>query len=321
MSVDTNLAESVPAPASADGVIPQHSCPGCLSERHRLGYKNGYPQALCHHCGVIFTIGAPKETFTQALYDHYYDCARFKIEPASTASLERLSRSFEPFRFTGRWLDVGYGEGALLNIAQSLGWTCHGVEISPQSLEYGRTRGWNVSNDIWNLDFPEPGFDVVTMVEFLEHVTDPGGYLSAAVRSLRPGGLLYLTTPNARSLNRLCLGLDWSIFSPPEHITIWTARGLRSALSREGLACRRIRTDGFNPSEIMTRLHQIGGSPAGISQRFSMSRNEAAFALNAAFSSSAYRRAFKRGVNSCLSALGVGDTLKIWATKENRGKC
>src|SRR5262249_32162170 len=151
-------------------------------------------------------------------YEQYYDHARFETEQAPAASLGKLAASFEPFRWTGRWLDLGYGEGGLLSAAESLDWRCYGVEISPQSLDYGNRRGWVVSSDAdRDPRFPEAGFDVVTMIEFLEHVQDPQSQLSAALRWLRPGGLLYVTTPNADSLNRRCLGLEWSIFKPPEH--------------------------------------------------------------------------------------------------------
>jgi hypothetical protein len=100
--------------------------------------------------------------------------------------------------------------------------------------------------------------------------------------------LLYLTTPNAKSLNRRCLGLEWSIFKPPEHITIWTARGLRAALSGAGFQCRRTRTEGFNQCEILSRLRrelaplQPRGRKGDVEP---VDRNETGFALNQALSS------------------------------------
>src|SRR5262249_55919580 len=142
--------------------------------------------------------------------------------------------------------------------------------------------------------------------------------LSAALRWLRPGGLLYLTTPNANSLNRRCLGLEWSVFKPPEHITIWSARGLRAALSRAGFQCRRTRTEGFNPCEILSRLRrelallQPGGRKGDVEP---VDRNQTAFALNQALSNGLFGRGIKRGINGCLSALGIGDSLKVWAVK------
>jgi SAM-dependent methyltransferase len=255
----------------------------------------------------------------EELYHHYYDRALFDVDPASAASLERLAASFEPFRRSGRWIDLGYGEGGLLAAAEKLAWSCYGTEISPQALHYGTQRGWIVSSDAdQDPRFPPEGFDVVTMIEFLEHVHDPQAYLSAALQWLRPGGLLYLTTPNANSLNRLLLGLDWSIFKPPEHVTIWTTCGLRTALLRAGFLCNRIRTEGFNPCEVLARLcRELPHLRRAVSESdvAPVDRNQSAFALNRALSSSPLRRAIKRGINDCLNAFRIGDSLKAWAVK------
>jgi SAM-dependent methyltransferase len=243
-------------------------------------------------------------------YDHYYDRARFELPLATAASLERLVQSFAPFRCTGRWLDIGYGEGGLLEIAEQPGWSCYGVEISPQALAYGKQRGWVVAADgEADLCFPLQGFDVITMIEFLEHVLVPAQFLQAAARWLRPGGLLYATTPNAGSLNRRLLGLEWSIFHPPEHITIWTARGLREALAQSGFQTRQIRTEGFNPCEILARWRSRGG------RAVMADRNQTALSINRALAHNPWRRALKAGINRGLSALRIGDSLKVWALR------
>ena len=295
---------------SAPALEATIACPACCSLLYRnMGSKDEYAMLQCSTCRVIFlNVPAGNDAVTE-LYDRYYERARFEIPAAAAASLERLVKSTEPFRKTNRWLDVGYGEGGLLGIAQHHAWNCYGKEVSPQALGYGQEQGWTVTNVEDDPRFPDAGFDVVTMIEFLEHVPAPDLFLHAAARWLRPGGLLYITTPNAESLNRRLLGLQWSVFSPPEHVTIWTARGLRLAMTNAGFRVRRIRTDGLNPTEIIARLRHNDQSDAPIS------RNTAAFALNSAFSSSRSRSAVKAVINRCLSAFRLGDTLKVWAVR------
>lgn len=285
------------------------SCPGCLETGAvPFGTKNGYPFSRCRACGTAFAQrnGAAEEI--GELYDHYYDCATFEMPAGSERALTSLVRSLARQRSTGKWLDVGYGEGGLLSIAARDGWSCHGVEVSPAALEHGRRRGWEVTDDP-GLDprFAPGSFDVVTMIEFLEHVSSPDEHLKAAARWLRPGGVLYLTTPNCVGLNGRLLGVDWSIFSPPEHMVIWTPRGLRAALSRCGFQVARLRTTGFNPYEVYRRIRAT--SPAGPT----MSRNDAGFALNASFTSSPIRRVMKDVLNTGLSSLRLGDDIKVWA--------
>lgn len=289
-------------------------CPACRSRNHRtIGIKSNYALSQCSTCRTVFLNAQTIKDNVTELYDHYYERAQFELPAAAAASLEKLVKSSEPFRQTNRWLDVGYGEGGLLSIAERHGWSCYGTEISPQAIEHGRRRGWIVStNAEQEPRFPQSGFDVVTMIELLEHVAAPHHFLEVAAKLLRPGGLLYITTPNAGSLNRRILGLEWSVFSPPEHMTIWTGRGLRRALMSAGLHVKRLRTDGLNPCEIIARVRRPNQSASA------GDRNRAAFALNNAFSSGPLRRAVKAGINRCLSAFQAGDTLKVWAVRTGR---
>jgi SAM-dependent methyltransferase len=305
MLVDTHKAIS-------DRVfVVEGTCPACGTDKvESVGHKNGYAFSKCAECHVVFTTVRDHGEAVADLYDHYYDNARFAPPPVVEASLDRLVRSFGPFRNTNRWLDIGYGEGVLLGIAEGRGWDCSGTEISPQAIEYGQQRGWIVTSNVEDDPrFPASGFDVVTMIELLEHVAKPHDIFQAAARWLRPGGLLYITTPNANSLNRRLLGLEWTIFSPPEHVTIWTACGLRHALRNVGFEIGRIRTEGLNPCEIIARLRRGNNSSQPVD------RNTTAFALNSAFSSSSFRRGVKKSINRCLSAFQAGDTLKVWAVR------
>ena len=197
----------------------------------------------------------------------------------------------------------------MLAVAEGRGWVCYGTEVSPRSLEYGRKRGWVVATDGGAAPrFGKGMFDVVTMIELIEHVTTPLRFLEAAAAWLRPGGLLYLTTPNARSLNRWLLGPTWDVFAPPEHLTIWTAGGLRRALAGEGFRQVRIRADGFNPYWVMARVR-------GRSENTAANRDQVARELNEFLSGTLLRRALKRGINSGFTAFGIGDSLKVWAVR------
>jgi SAM-dependent methyltransferase len=277
-------------------------------------HKSGYPLLRCRACGtiVVDAVSPP----TAALYDSYYDRPRVPTPAAAAASLARVVRSMAGSRTTGRWLDVGYGEGALLSAAEAEGWQCYGVELSPHALEDGRGRGWVVAKEA-DADgrFPAAGFDVVSMVEFLEHLPSPRPLLETARRYLRPGGVLFVTTPNADSLNRRLLQEGWSVVAPPEHLTLWTRAGLRRALSECGFETQSLRTEGLNPCEILARWRPAPAADATRAGVPSLDRVQSGVALNAAFSGSPSRRALKLVANAALNALGIGDTLKAWAVR------
>jgi SAM-dependent methyltransferase len=285
-------------------------CPACRSTQHKLwDHKSAYRLFCCSTCGVIFTPDRADTEVISELYDHYYDRAHFEIPSVVAASLDRLVASMEGCRHTGRWLDIGFGEGGLLSIAHRHSWSCYGTEISPAALAYGARQGWLVtSNPMADARFPTGGFDVISMVEILEHLPDPDDFLRAAAQLLRPGGVFYLTTPNAQSLNRRILGAAWSIFAPPEHLVIWTSKGLCQAFARHGLTPQRIRTEGLNPNEIIRRYRPTDKGPTP-------SRNTTGLKLNETLSRSPLRRKIKAGINHCLSMIRVGDSLKAWAMR------
>ena len=301
----------------ADPILPPtrsesgRPCPGCLAASPRVcGVKNRYRLAWCSRCGVTFAPDPADPDEVRDMYDHYYDRPRQTIPASTQASLDNLVASCDRFRRTGRWLDIGYGEGFLLSAAECGRWSCFGTEVSPTALEFGSGQGWAVTADAdGDPRFSARGFDIVTMIELLEHVPAPDQFLRSAARLLRPGGLLYFTTPNGESINRRSLGLKWSIFSPPEHLTIWTAAGARKALKRAGFRVQQIRTEGLNPSEMLARLRPVRPSV------HAPSRNATAQRLNEAMIRNPLRRLLKAGINTCLSAMKLGDTLKVWATK------
>src|SRR5262245_16821649 len=127
------------------------ACPACLETRRRpLGRKNSYEFHCCSACGSIVAqpegrMMAVEEETIKSLYEHYYDQASFQTHVGATLSLDRLVHSSASYRKTGRWRDVGFGEGALLSAAAAQNWECFGVERSPQALEYGARRNWVVS--------------------------------------------------------------------------------------------------------------------------------------------------------------------------------
>lgn|SRR5574341_142886 len=103
--------------------------------------------------------------------------------------------------------DVGCNAGTLIEMILLAGVKadCSGVDISEEAIRLARgndtLRGVTLkvgSGD--KLPFDGEAFDVVTVVEVLEHVQDKVQFLREVYRVLRPGGLCLVTTPNKESL-------------------------------------------------------------------------------------------------------------------------
>jgi 2-polyprenyl-6-hydroxyphenyl methylase/3-demethylubiquinone-9 3-methyltransferase len=103
-----------------------------------------------------------------------------------------------------RVLDIGCGGGLLSEALAKEGADVTAIDLAPELVKVARLHGLEsgVSVDYRvqaaeDLAAEQPGsFDVVTCMEMLEHVPDPGAIIAACHRLLKPGGQLFLSTVN-----------------------------------------------------------------------------------------------------------------------------
>ena len=104
-----------------------------------------------------------------------------------------VTRHFEP---SARLLDVGCGTGWLAEHFADY----TGVDGSPDAVGVAAARGRNVSlADVDQpLPFDDASFDGVVLKDLLEHVADPVAVVAEVRRVLRPGGLVFASSPDAQ---------------------------------------------------------------------------------------------------------------------------
>ncbi len=103
-----------------------------------------------------------------------------------------------------RVLDVGCGGGLLSEAMAQAGAKVTALDLAPELVKVARLHalesGVEVDYRVQSVEAlasAEPGsFDVVTCMEMLEHVPDPGAILAACATLLRPGGRLFVSTIN-----------------------------------------------------------------------------------------------------------------------------
>lgn len=281
-------------------------CPGCgAMEPRPFATKNGYTLVRCGRCATLYTTEP-----AGAAYDDYYDDENLGAPAFVAKRCDEIVAAFAPYRRSGRLLDVGFGAGVILEAAQRAGWNAAGVEVSLPAVEQARRRGFDVFHGFLHDAGYEPGsFDVVVASEIVEHIAGVRPVLEEMARVLRPGGLLWGTTPHARGLSARILGAKWSVVVPPEHVQLFSIRGLRELVQSTGFDDVSISAQGVNPREI---LQCWRGGEVGVRQRI-----ELAYSLNAFFEDGPVRRAVKRGINAVLSALRLGDSLKVFARRRD----
>jgi 2-polyprenyl-3-methyl-5-hydroxy-6-metoxy-1,4-benzoquinol methylase len=124
---------------------------------------------------------------------------RFSLHEASYFSADFDDISLLDAKF----LEIGFGNGALLSWAKSRGAVIYGIEILETSLERAREKDIPLlSSDLGdNLPQFNEFFDVVAAYDVLEHLSIPEIIitLDAIAKMLKPGGELMLRFPNGQS--------------------------------------------------------------------------------------------------------------------------
>jgi 2-polyprenyl-6-hydroxyphenyl methylase / 3-demethylubiquinone-9 3-methyltransferase len=123
--------------------------------------------------------------------------------------LEKIEKYFPDTNNTA-FLDVGCGAGFLGNKMAAAGFKVTGLDISAESIQvakdYDDTKTAKyLVGDAYQLPFEDKSFDVVSAMDFLEHVEDPARSIREISRVLKPNGLFFFHTFNRNWLANLVI--------------------------------------------------------------------------------------------------------------------
>jgi 2-polyprenyl-3-methyl-5-hydroxy-6-metoxy-1,4-benzoquinol methylase len=248
-------------------------CNAVLEEKTavRLG---GSSLRACRSCGSWTYLPRASAAGQAAIHDSddYFDHPYFKLRRSVTASqrrrcrdiFARLSVALDIASLHGEpMLDIGCDTGIFLKAAQEeFGISAVGLDVSKRAVQVARSQGIRAYCARMEEAPPEvTGFRVATAIDLIEHVPDPATFLRETRRRLRPGGVLYLETPNIRSmvyrfgkiLSGITLGRPAALFArlfPPQHIQYFTPEALRQLGERAGFEVVRLDTRALPASDI-----------------------------------------------------------------------
>lgn len=164
----------------------------------------------------------------------------------------------------GRLLDVGCGNGAFLALARQTGWEVQGLDFDQGAVNAARSRGLDVRHGgIELLADVSNAYDVVTLSHVVEHVHDPITLLANIQRLLKPGGRLWLKTPNLASVGANEFGSDWRDMDPPRHLVLFNRGSLQSALRRAGFSAIEWKFHGLAVFDVFAASEAIRSKQRG----------------------------------------------------------
>ena len=195
----------------------------------------------CPDCELVFLNPRPLGTMVEQFYREDYDEAYGEAEassdrhPVFESVVQRLSLYRQP---PGRLLDVGCGDGAFLSLCQSAGWTCYGLELSRKAAARAARRQLTMlPADCLERSLDYEPFDVITLVNVLETVTNPVSLLRQVASALTPSGLVVIRATNGAFHLPMRVPTRWvgSRYDQAFHLFLYSPQALRWLLRGVGL--------------------------------------------------------------------------------------
>jgi len=139
-----------------------------------------------------------------------------------------------------RVLDIGCGFGESLGYHRNRGCEAHGVEADSNILRVAARHGLNVRVGLFEpAAYAPSSFDVVTLDQVIEHVSDPVSVLTGVAQVLKPGGMAVLSTPNATGWGTWAFSRRWIHWHAPYHQQFFTLASMARAAQAAGLDVER----------------------------------------------------------------------------------
>ncbi len=214
-----------------------HACPLCgNSACHEVGQKNGYQVVACAACGLRYVSNMPTAGELAEFYSKNY--GNKKDEGTVQKKVRRWYLKLLPFKMMlgyGAFLDLGCNTGFAVEAARRLGFQATGYDLSEQAIGIARKAfAGCVFHHGMAIDAAKEGkrYDAVVCAEMIEHLTELDGLANALASLVRPGGVLYLTTPELGCKNGDLLGKN--DVCPPEHLIYFGKKQLEDFLRAAG---------------------------------------------------------------------------------------
>ena len=199
----------------------------------------------CGECGLESISPQPSNDTLAKIYGaHYYDAWGLHDNESVVSSLKKRTFKYVLDKLPqakpgAKLLDCGAATGFLLEVAQPMGYSPYGLELSEFGAnaiaeKFGKDHVYcgELQNAAWaGVD----KFDAITMCDYIEHVRDPRHTLELARGLLGANGTLAITTPDAGSPSRLVLRTGWTHYKI-EHLFYFNKSNLERLLKDVGFS-------------------------------------------------------------------------------------
>lgn len=210
--------------------------------------KNNFSLWKCDKCGLIRTdlnrnyddflkIQYSKGYFTgdpsKMAYENYLEDKPYIVR--NMIKFLNLVRAYKP---TGRLLDVGCAAGFFVELSLSAGYDASGFDVSDYATQeaaklVGKSRIKTCS--IGDSQYPANSFDVITLFDVFEHLSDPMADMKKLATYLKDDGVIVIATGDTGSWTARVMGRRWTFYNPPQHLFFMDKNNFHQMVRKCGL--------------------------------------------------------------------------------------
>lgn len=228
------------------------NCPICKSnDTQEFEVNKDYQLDKCDRCQMVWDSHPPSNPLLQ-YNSHYFKNDNPKggysnyfrgMKVNRKTFADRLNKLEKLMGKKGKLLDVGCALGECLMVAKDLGWKdVAGIEVSDYAYHFAKKRNLDIrKGTLLSTNFKKNTFDVVLYQDVIEHLTNPTKELKKVISVLKPGGIVFIVTPDIRGWWSRLLGSSWYHYKPKEHLMYFSQTSIRRAFELAGF--ERIKTN------------------------------------------------------------------------------
>lgn len=154
----------------------------------------------CNKCSFAFCKEIPSsQNFFSKRYDIRFD-PKAEVENNFKDKINQdvINTVSKTYNKKGKFLDIGSFAGNLLVQAKKKGFDCYGVEANVTMAKYTKENlGLNIfCGEVANIEFNNLKFDVITLIDVLEHLFEPKKIMQRCSEILEKDGIVYIKVPN-----------------------------------------------------------------------------------------------------------------------------
>jgi len=250
MSAPSSSSQAGATPVSS-ARVPVPACPLCGQvDFTPVRRAAAHVVVRCEGCQLHLLNPQPSNAELAEIYHPTYSF--FGADPGAEACVSRVKQATADHYLhvlaaagitQGTLLEVGCGDGDFLRQASRRNFSIEGIDYSPHSCRKAQAKvGPAVPihcGEISVLADRREAYDLCVACDVIEHVRQPAVFLDTIHRLLRPGGWVFLVTPNLAAPSARLMGARWLEFKA-EHMYYYTPRTLQRQLTQAGFTDLRV---------------------------------------------------------------------------------